>query len=258
MRSLLLLALATAPVVTELPEHLVADPRAPVVTEATLLENERFWPYQTALTADGSLGVLIRVEQGGLARLDFGRDGKRTIPVSDTDLVVRANQIRTGLLEKAAPNFVLALGPRLVDSGSDELRPYPFATVAEKPGFVCVFADPGQAEFASIVAALSPLHERHGLATILFPQGEHPDPALREKLRALKWTVPFVYDHLSESYTRSLLKDGVKVPAVVLLTREGRVLLERAWSPDVTAELSAALDVAFAATTASAPGAAGH
>lgn len=245
MRSVLLLALAAAPVITEVPEHHVADPRAPVVTEATLLENEAFWPFQTALTGDGSVGVLIRVEQGGLARLDFGREGKRVVPVSQTDLVVRANQIRTGELDKAAPNFVQALGPRLLDSGSDELRPYPFATVAEKPGFVCVFADPSQAEFASIAAALAPLHDRHGVATILFPQGEHPDLELRERLRALKWTIPYVYDHLSESYARSLLDDSVKAPAVVLLSREGRLWYASAWSPAVLPALRSTLDAAF-------------
>jgi len=245
MRSLILLALAAAPAVTELPEHSVADPRAPIISEATLLESERFWPYQTELPANGSVGVLIRVEPGGVARVDFGRDGKRSVPVSETDLVARANRIRTGDLEKAAPNFVFALGPRLLDSASDELRPLTFATVAEKPGFVCVFADPGQPEFAEIAAALSPLRERHGVATILFPQGEHPDPALRERLRALNWTVPFVYDHLSESYTRSLLDDGWKVPAVVLLSSEGRVLYESAWTPEAVAGLSSALAGAF-------------
>ncbi len=247
MRSVLLLALAAAPVVTELPEHRVADPRAPIVTEATLLESERFWPYQAALTEDGSVGVLIRVEPGGLARLDFGRDGKRTVPVSETDLVVRANQIRTGELEKAAPNFVLALGPRMVDPGSGELRPYPFASVAEKRGFVCVFADPSQAEFAALAAALAPLNDRHGVGTILFPQGEHPDRALREKLRALNWPVPFVYDHLAEPYTGTLLPAGTPSPFVVLQTNEGRILYQSAWRPSVVAELTAALDTAFAA-----------
>ncbi len=245
MRGLLLLALVAAPAVTELPAHPVADPNAPLVTEATLLESERFWPYQVALTADGSVGVLVRVEEGGLARLDFGRDGKRNVPVSQTDLVSRANQVRTGELEKAAPNFVFALGPRLVDSASETLRPVSFASVADKLGFVCVFADPDQAEFAAITEALSPLHGLHGVGTILFPQGAHPDPALREKLRGLNWTVPFVYDHLSESYTRSLLDDAVKSPAVLLLSQEGRLLYASAWGPAAAPELRSALDANF-------------
>ncbi len=255
MRSLLLLALAVGPVPVDVPEHHAADARAAVITESTLLANERFWPYQVALAKDGSVGVLIRVESGGVARLDFGRDGRRNIPVSETDLLARANQVRTGELDKMAPNFVLAIGPRLVDSASETLRPYSFATVIEKPGFVCVFADPDAANFAEIATALAPLSERHGVTTILFPQGEHPDPALREKLRALGWAVPFVYDHLAEAYTRSLVADGARVPAVVLLTSEGRVIFESTWRSDVVSKLTAALDAAFGVTTVSAPGA---
>jgi hypothetical protein len=245
MRSLLLLALAAAPEPADVPEYHAENPRAAVVTEATLLENERFWPYQAAKTDDGSIGVLIRIEEGGKARLDFGRDGKRELPISATDLVARANQVRTGELDKVAPNFVYALGPRLVDSAAETLRPVRFSVVAEKPGFVCVFADPGAANFAEIAAGLAPLYERHGVMTILFPQGEHPDPALREKLRALKWTVPFVFDHLSEPYTRSLLDEGTKPPTIVLLTSEGRVLYESAWRPEAVPELTNALVRAF-------------
>jgi hypothetical protein len=252
MRSLLILALAAAPAPADVPEHHAANPRAPVVTESTLLANEGFWPYQVTRLDDGSVGVLIRVEDGGLARIDFGRDGKQNVPVAQTDLVARANQVRLGELDKLAPNFVLALGPRLVDSASATLRPYPFPIVSEKPGFVCVFADPAAANFAEIAAALAPLYESHGVTTILFPQGEHPDPALREKLRALKWTVPFVYDHLSESYTRSLLDDGTKTPALVLLTSEGRVLYESAWRPEAVPALTKALVGAFGGKPAAA------
>jgi hypothetical protein len=252
MRSLLLLALAAAPEPADVPEYHAENPRAAIVTESTLLENERFWPYQVAKTDDGSIGVLIRVEEGGKARLDFGRDGKRELPISATDLVARANQIRTGELDKVAPNFVYALGPRLVDSAAETLRPVRFSIVAERPGFVCVFADPGAADFAEIAAALAPLYERHGVSTILFPQGEHPDPALREKLRALSWTVPFVYDHLSESYTRSLLDEGTKLPRIVLVSNEGRILYESAWRATAVPELTAALVGAFGGKPAAA------
>ena len=91
----------------------------------------------------GNVGVLIRVEASGVARIDFGRDGLHEVPVAKTDLVERANRIRTGEAEKLAPNFLLAIGPRLVDSAADALRPLPYAAVAEQRGFLCVFADPG-------------------------------------------------------------------------------------------------------------------
>ena len=69
------------------------------------------------------MGVLIRVEASGLARIDFGRDGLYEVPVGATDLVERANRIRTGELRKMAPNFVLAIGPRLVDSAGAHAAP---------------------------------------------------------------------------------------------------------------------------------------
>jgi hypothetical protein len=231
------------------------DASAPL-REASLLANERFWPYQVALQSDGSVGVLIRVEPGGNARIDFGRDGLRYVPIADTDLVERANRVRSGALDKPAPNFVLAIGSRLVDSSGPKLAPYSFETVAQMAGFLCVFADPSAASFAEVAGALAPLRERQGVATILFPLGPISDAVVRERLQALGWTVPFVYDHLSEAYSRTLLPDTLTPPAVLLQTSEGRVLLASAWHADVTAKLVSALEVAFPAATASAPAAA--
>lgn len=217
------------------------------VSAANLLSNERFWPYHVAVSKDGSVGVLIRVEAGAVARIDFGRDGLRNVPIADTDLVERANQIRSGELDKMTANFVLAIGSRLVDSSGPKLAPYPLETAATKPGFLCVFADPSAANFAEVAKALAPLGERHGVTTILFPQGQRSDASLREQLQALGWAVPFVYDHLSEAYTRTLLPGTLPPPAVLLQTKEGRVLLESAWSADLAPKLIAALDSAFGA-----------
>ena len=241
-----------------LPEYHAEDVGAPAVTEQNLLASERFWPYQVALTRPwrtpagaaslpaGLLGVLIRVEASGSARIDFGRDGRYEVPVAATDLVERADRIRRGELEKMAPNFVLAIGPRLVDSSAAELRPYDFRAVMLERGFLAVFADPAAKDFAELARSLAPIAGRDGVLTILLPQGEHPDAAVRERLLALKWPVPFVYDHLSESYTRSLLAGGTPLPALILQTDEGRVLLQRPWSAEALTELEAALDAAFA------------
>ena len=230
-----------------LPAHHAADASAAAVTAQTLLANERFWPYQVALAnGDGAAGVLIRVEPGGVARIDFGRDGLREVPIAETDLVERANRIRTGELDKLAPNFLLAIGPRLVDATGERMRPVPYPVAAERQGFLCVFADPGAKEFAAIAAALAPLQDRHGVWTLLFPQAELPDAKLREQLRRLDWPVPFVYDHLAESYSRSLLGKQDALPFVMLQTREGRVVYEATWKPEVAADLRAAIDEAFA------------
>jgi hypothetical protein len=225
-----------------------------VVTAANLLASERFWPYQIALTRSwqpvgraqplrsGSTGVLIRVERSGLARIDFGRDGLYEIPVAETDLVERANRVRRGELEKTAPNFVLAIGPRLVSTKGESLVPFPYEEAARQELFLSVFADPGAQGFRDLAAVLAPLDERQGVLTILFPQGEHPDAKVHEQLRSLRWMVPFVYDHLAEPYTRSLLTEETQLPAVMLQTKEGRVRFESECREDVLPELSRALE----------------
>lgn len=252
-----------------LPEYHVSAPRAAVVTEKNLLAREVFWPYQVELVKDlkraapapilpaGSLGVLIRVETSGVARIDFGRDGLLDVPVASTDLLARANHIRTGELEKLAPNLAFAIGPRLADSSGPELRALPFVTLNGIRGYLCVFADPSTQDFSAIAAALAPLRERPGVMTILFPQGRVPDVDLRERLRAANWPVPFMYDHMSEAYTRTLLPVGLKPPVVVLQSAEGRVIFASAWTPTSVPKLTAALDAAFGleptSATASSP-----
>ena len=237
----------------QFPDWSAKDTAAAPVTAATLFSAERFWPYQVALTKDGSVGVLIRVEDGSLARIDFGRDGLRDVPVADTDLVTRANRVRLGELEKIAPNFVLAIGSRLVDSSGPKLAPYSLETLAVKAGYLCVFADPSAPDFAEIAKALAPLSERHGVTTILFPQGRVSDASIREKLQSLGWPVPFVYDHLSEAYTRTLLPAKLAPPAVMLQTKEGRVLLAGAFRADFVPKLTTSLDAAFEGTKTTGP-----
>ena len=221
------------------------------VTEQNLHASERYWPYHVALTKPlhalkpGTTGVLIRVEASGAARIDFGRDGLHEVPVAATDLVERANRVRRGELSKKAPNFVLALGPRLVDTSSSAPSQFSFARAGEQRGFLTVFADPGAEGFAELAKALAPLAQRDGLLTILLPQGEHPDPEVYGKLRTLEWNVPFVYSHLTGPYTRSLLPAEAARPALMLQTPEGRVLFQSEWKTGVLPELSAALDAAL-------------
>jgi hypothetical protein len=258
--SLLLALVPTSLYADSLPEHRAADPKAEPVTEENLLASERFWPYHVELTKRwqgaggsqplpaGTMGVLIRVEASGLARIDFGRDGLYQVPVGATELVEDANRIRRGELRKMAPNFVLSIAPRLVDSAGPTLRPYLAATAAKHRGFLTVFANPDAEGFADLARALAPLSNRAGVLTILLPQGEHPDAKISDKLRSLGWTVPFVYDFLADTYTRSLLAQATPLPAVVLQTDEGRVLFQGAWSADAVQKLRAALDDSFAST----------
>ena len=236
-----------------LPEYHAADAAAAVVTEENLPASERFWPYHVALRrawqpngrakplAAGAEGVLIRVEPSGRARVDFGRDGLYEVPARETDLVERANRVRLGELEKTAPGLLYSIAPRLGDSASEEARAFPFPEASQARRVLCVFADPEAKEFAALATALAPLRDHEGTLTVFFPQGRLPDVAVRERLRALGWTVPFVFDHLAEPYTRTLLSAGTTLPAVQLQTNEGRVLLESTWRPDLVPTLTAAL-----------------
>jgi hypothetical protein len=234
------------------------DPAAVAVTEENLLSQERFWPYRVALTAPwpqgrlpaGMTGVLIRIEESGLPRIDFGRDGKHEVPVARTDLIERANRIRTGELAKPEPNFVHAIKSRMLDSASESLRRLPPGESEDREGFLCVFADPTSEEFGGMAAALASLGERREVLTILFPQGRHPDADVREKLRSLGWTVPFLHGFLAEPYTATLLEPGVPMPQVLLQTNEGRVLVQGPWKPDLAPALRAAMEATFGAAPA--------
>jgi hypothetical protein len=245
----LLLALGAAP-----GEKTANEPTP--VTAATLFEHEHLWPYRVALIGSwkppgrevalpaGSTGVLIRVEAGGVARIDFASDGKYEVPIGQTDLVENANRVARGELGKEAPNFLYAIGARLLDSSSDPLTALRPDTIADRRRFVCVFADPGEKPFADLAAALRRLKPRDDTATILFPQGKLPDVAVAEQLHKLEWPVPFVYHFLSEPYTHTLLREGTALPTVMLTTNEGRVLYQGTWTPSLVSELNAAFEAA--------------
>jgi hypothetical protein len=222
------------------------------VTEENLLSSERFWPYRVAITKRdlssplvvGSEGVLIRVEEGSRARIDFGRDGVHTLPVPITNLLAESNKVRVGELKKFSPNLTLAIGPRLNGSALGMGR-LPLRETTGSSGFLVVYADPKSETFDAIAKSLAPLQSHPGVMTVLLPQSLVNESTFGARLASLGWTVPYVYDYLAPGYTEALLPDGAKVPAVTLQSAEGRLLFERAWSPDVVPALRAALDVAF-------------
>jgi hypothetical protein len=241
-----------------------ADPDAAPVTARTLLENERFWPYHVGLVHPwrpgasekpipvGLNGVLVRVEAEGSALLDFGRDGIHRIPIDATDLVERANRIRRGEIEKLAPNFVRAIGPRLVDATAERPGAFPFEQVGAHRFFLTVFADPRNAEFDELVRALAPLRARDELLTILVPHGHHRHDHLLDQLQALEWPVPFVQDHLAGPYARSLLGGTTPPPPTVMLqTAEGRVLWSRSGPDAVARGVSTEIEAALVQTSSS-------
>src|SRR5262245_56510981 len=247
--------------------ELPAPAAAPPVTPENLLASESYWPYQVALVvpvkldpaggkkplAAGLRGVLIRVEESGQARIDFGRDGQHVVPVGATDLLERANRIRRGDDTKIAPNFALAIGTKLIEPGTEQPKPLGLLAAMQRPGFLCVFADPGAEGFAGIAATLAPLKDRREVLTILFPRGGESDTKLVEQLRSLGWPVPFVQGFLTEAYSRTLLPDGTPLPFVLLLTNEGRLILQGRWTARIVEELRSAIDRSFGSAPAALP-----
>ena len=243
---------ASAEAPGEPPVYEVADPSAPPVTVETLLESERFWPYRVQvrmpwippgrkapIRPDRS-GVLIRVEEGGHARVDFGRDGLHRVPVKVTNVVERANEVRLGSRDKLGANLVLSLGPRIVDSASEPPRTVGLQATYDAAGFLVVFADPAAPDFPRLADALAPLRGRDGLMTVLLPVGDLPDPDVRKKLRALDWPVAFMSGYLAGPYRKVLLEEGAPLPAVALSTPEGRILYGGGLADELTREVSAA------------------
>jgi hypothetical protein len=241
----------------EMPDHHAEDPKAPIVTADNLAANDRFWPYTVELHAAwspaagkpaipaGTRGVLIRVDAGRRARVDFGRYGIFEVPLAATDAVDAANQIRLGKVRRPLPSFIEAIGPRLASSSADSLRAVPMEAVYPYDGFLCVFADPSSAPLMSELARTLAPFDRPDVMTVFFPQGRPMDAAVREKLRALDWKPPFVFQHLSEPYTPTLLSDGVTPPAVLLVSREGRLILQEPWTDQSPQHVAKAIDAAF-------------
>jgi hypothetical protein len=269
MRPLLLLLLALALGAAraragqDLAPYAVARPASQPVTGSTLLENDRFWPALVTLRepfrsfaaiselAAGLSGVLVRVETEALARVDFGSDGVLDVPVAKTDLVEAANAIRRGELAKTAPNFALMIGPRLSDARAERPRGFPFHEAAEQRGFLGVFADPASSQFEAIARALAPLADHPRVLTVLFPQGRHPDARVFAQLRELGWGAAFVLAHLSEPYTRVLLREGQAPPFVTLQTADGRIQLAAGWRADAAPAIRDALEREYPARAAS-------
>jgi hypothetical protein len=245
------LACLVAPAAAESPYH-SADPAAAPVTAGNLLENDRFWPFHVVPTRDWTPpgaeaplpripGVLVRVNDDGTLRADFGRFGRHELPVAATDVVERANQVRLGRDEKMAPNLVLTIGNKMLDTRKDgKVSHHLVDRDTELEAFLCVFADPMGDDFAALADRLRSFDGRSDLLTVVFPITERKDSSVRRRLREIDWKVPFVIDRFAEPYRRSIAGEDTALPHVMLLSREGRVLHRGGVTPDLVAQLDAA------------------
>lgn len=248
----------------EAPAYDSVEADAPPVTAATLLENEKFWPLRVTLTEPAALkpppmaptpvgrtGVLVRVVSPEVVRVDFGRDGRAEIALAATDVVARANDVRTGKLRKGAPNLLSIMGSQIVDAR--DLNPITFADASGFDGFLCVFADPKVDEFDALADSLRGLRQNPRVLTTLFAEGDHPPRTLASQLHERDWIVKFVFDHMAEGLARALMPEGAEMPTVLLLSPEGRVLFHQDWRASdavgLATALQAAVDAAFGAST---------
>lgn len=245
------------PPVTGTHDYVSAEPGAQTITLENLYRSERFWPYKVTLRepmpspvtgrtiSNRRPAILVRVLPDGRVRLDFAREGQLELPAAATDVIDVANRIRLGEEDKFAPNLVLKLGTRLLDSGSDtgffQLRPD-----TPPQDYLLVFADPGSPGWKQAIEALSPLRASENLLAILLPQGERQTTAaLHRQLPESGWPIVFVPYEFAPGYTRSILDAANPTPYVVLASPEGRVLFEGPIAEDDPAALRSQIEAAF-------------
>ncbi len=223
--------------------YAAAQPHAPAVTAANLVENERFWPHQIALTRDWKpdgwegdfgwgFGVLLRVDPSRGVRVDFSRFGKHWIPVDATDVVERANAVRLGADHKFAPNLVLALGNRLLDPTGREL-----AEIREDPldqrAFVLVFADPRATDFAALALDLAVVDAPDDVLVVLLAQGGHADAHVYKACFDAGFRGAFLFDRFVTAYSEGYVDRALERPFIQVATPEGRLLWEGDWAAGI-------------------------
>jgi hypothetical protein len=228
------------------------DPDA--ITYANLYEHEADWPYQIQLTKNWKpegwegrfgfgMGVLVRVEPSGLLRIDFASLGKYQVPADETNVLDEANKIRSGERIKTRPNFVVAVGTRLLDPKVDPPEPVSRERTETARAYLLVFVDPESPAFREIARDLAAdLESSEGAMAVLVPQGGLRDGGVLNACRAAGWTAPFLLDHFAKPLTESMLGDMPDSPQVMLVTPEGRLLFSQAWNQDVIDDLERALE----------------
>ena len=236
--------------------YVAANPRMPRMTAANLYEHEDFWPFHVALTEATLLegrdkpmdaripGILIRVNDDGTLVVEWGSDGRAVVPIDQTDVVVRANRIRSGERYKSGPNVSFSIGNKIFKTASTRpLEYYTFQEAVLFRGYLMVMADPRAPEFEQIAASLTPFRGRHGIVTTLIPQaGRDPDLAIMERVRSVDGPEAVLRNRLSPSATRGYLGRFPSEPVLMLMSSDGRVLLERTWSAEAVSELASLYD----------------
>lgn len=227
------------PIAIEGAEPPEGTPTRPITAE-NVLAHERAWPDIVALVAPwppsdaaqpltaGYRGALVRVEPEGRARIAFGRHGNHSIPLEYTDLVERANEVEAGTRHKIAPNFLLHFGTQFLHPELEALAPFPTPELAKSTRFLCIFAAFARDGFPALVERLKPLARSADVQVLFFPLDMPQGSAeiIKEQLTTLAWPVPFAYPQAAEVHAQKLVGRVPEVPTALLITDEGRLLLE--------------------------------
>lgn len=218
------------------------------ITRANLFDHESDWPYRVALSrswkpaghdgdfgwGEGTLGVLTRFDEVRGVKIDFGRFGVHWVPIDATDVVARANQIRTGELEKLAPNLAVALNHRLLDPTERTLREArDDLFLVPKDDYILVFADPAEASFAKVALATRRWAALPNAIVVLIALNERPDAHVYKFCYDAGFRGTFLMATYAAPNASAYLEPGAKPPVVQLRTAEGRVRFEAPWTPNL-------------------------
>ena len=243
---------------TEAPVSGHSKPGDEPIDYANLYRHEKSWPYRVTLTEawkpagwEGrfgwGVGILVRVESTGRLRIDFASLGKYLVPAEATNVIEEANRIRRGELRKPRPNFVNAVGTRLLDLASDRVRPVAESYFDGVERILVLFADPTTEDFRTIAAEIALWARQSGTVYILFPQGGHRDGATLNACRSSGWGDPVLFDRFVVPMTASYLGEVPEAPVAMLLSPEGRLIFSGAWNTRTRRDLRAVLDPESAA-----------
>lgn len=220
----------------------------------SLFEASAYWPVRVALLEDwspaapdartipaGRQGVLIRLEAAEevLALVDFNRLGLHRVPVAGTDLLARAEAIRSGEAVKEFPNMSLMIG-----RGFSKLAPETGALNIEVKALLpyrhllLVYADAADGSLEEVAAFLKDHQELYAASdtfAVIYPRGEFAAAGLGPVVRAMREhglkDIPFMAPHVAEPYAQSIDHRIPGFPAIVLTDTEGKTLYEPGIDP---------------------------
>ncbi|MFQ5416562.1 MAG: hypothetical protein ACE5FL_05860 [Myxococcota bacterium] len=235
--------------------YVVADPGAPEVTPQNLFLNDFFWPFRVSLKQDYSPtgaeatlpagpGVLVRVGPKGTARIDFASRGVFDVPIELTDLVESSNRLRRGQETKMAPNLVLTIGNKLIDSTGDRIHVFHLPRNSPISALLCVYVDLTASGFADLAEALSGFEGRSDIEVVVIPQTTLHDLGAWKRFREVGLRAPFVRERYREPFMRSLLPrdHASELPYLQLATKDGRILAEGRFQGRLPAAIERSLD----------------